>query len=158
LIIVAGLLALWAVATSRWVDRHLSRFIGKALKRCTPIEVRDYASVLKLAGEYSIVELFVERQDWLANKTLRVASLWDEGILVLGIQRKDGTYLGTPCGSTAINPSDSLVVYGRISSLDELDQRRKGWVGNHEHTEAMAERKEIAHNEPPKCFTDGEPD
>lgn len=141
--LLTGLILLWGVASSRWVDHHLSLIIGRALKRYTAIEVRDYASLLNLTGEYVIVELFVETDDWLANKTLSEARLWDEGILVLGIQRSDGSYLGAPVGATSISPGDTLVAYGRIVALEEIDVRRRGWIGEHQHVEAVAEQKDV---------------
>ena len=61
--------------------------------------------------------------DWIEGKTLAESELGGEGIIVLGIKRMDGTYLGAPHGKTLVLPKDVLIVYGRISQVEDLDQR-----------------------------------
>jgi hypothetical protein len=147
LLLAGGLALLWLVASSAWVDRHLSHVIDRALRRYTRLEVQDYASVMHLGGEYRIVELQVAPGDWLANKTLAEARLQDEGITVLGIERTDGTYLGAPDGSTCIGPEDSLLVYGRISTLQDLDTRRATRRGDAQHRLAKRQTARIREQE-----------
>lgn len=132
-LLVSGLAFLWAAATSQWVDRHLSNLIGRALERYTRLDVRDYASMLRLAGEYGVSELQVEAKDWLADRTLRECRLRDEGVMVLGIVRKNGHYLGAPDGGTALHEGDTLILYGRSSALVKLDERQPGESGDAEH-------------------------
>ena len=98
-LLIAGLVILWTLASSLWVDRHLSRLVDTALKRYTHLDVKDYASLMHLAGDYRLVELQVQAEDWIAGKTLAGAELRDEGIVVLGIQRANGTYVGAPQGA-----------------------------------------------------------
>lgn len=141
--LVAGLVVLWTVASSRWVDRRLSRLIDRALKRYGHLDVKDYASLMHLAGDYRLVELEVEPGDWLANKRLADTKLRDEGIIVLGIQRPGGAYLGAPKGRREIEPRDHLILYGRVAALEELDRRRRDWRGDREHQQAVAEQKKI---------------
>jgi hypothetical protein len=52
-----GLVTLWAIASSKIVDRHLSNLISRFLKRFTRLNVQDYASLLHLAGEYKVTEM-----------------------------------------------------------------------------------------------------
>jgi hypothetical protein len=146
-LLIAGLGALWILGTSQWVDRRLSRVISWALSRYTRLEAKDYASLLRLAGEYRVTDLHVEPDDWLADRTLAELKLRDEGIAVLGITRKNGNYLGTPAGSTKIRPHDSLLLYGRASALENLDERRAGVGGDIEHHEAREEQEQIASRE-----------
>jgi hypothetical protein len=141
--LVLGLMVMWRLAMSQWVDQRLSHLIDWALKRYTDLDVRDYASVMHLAGDYRLVELNVRPEDWLAQKTLAESQLRDEGIVVLGIERPDGTYLGAPKGRTQILPEDILLLYGRISTLESLDQRHKDNSGDRAHQEAVAEQKQV---------------
>ena len=142
-LLVAGIVVLWGVASSQWVDRHLSRLISRALKRYTSLEVTDYASLLNLTGEYRISEIHVGPDDWLANKTLDELAVRDEGVAVLGVKREDGTYLGTPKGETPIVPADTLIVYGRESALGKIGKRRTGPQGEREHREAVNEQESV---------------
>lgn len=146
-LLVTGLVALWAIATSRWVDRRLSRLIDRALKRYTQLDVTDYASLMQLVGAYRVVELHVNPEDWIAHKTLTESALRDEGILVLGIQRPNGTYIGTPTGDTQVLPDDTLVLYGRVSALQEIDRRRRDRHGDREHQEAVEEQQQVVAEE-----------
>lgn len=109
-LLITGLLILWSFASSRWVDRHLSNFISKGLKRYTKISVQDFSKLLHLGGEYQVNELQVRRNDWLADKKIAEVRLWEEGVIVLGITRKDGTYIGAPDGDTNIKKNDVLIL------------------------------------------------
>jgi uncharacterized protein with PhoU and TrkA domain len=92
-------------------------------------------------------EVLVNVSDWIANRTLADTELSKEGLLVLGIKRTDGTYLGAPRGSTMILPTDVLIVYGRTIEIESIDQRRKTVKGDQEHVDAMKEQKLILEEE-----------
>ena len=147
LILVGGLAALWVIAASRLIDRWLSRMIGWGLKRWTHLDVRDYAALLNLSGEYRVVELQVKPRDWIANRRLSELKLRDEGVLVLGIHKADGSYIGAPHGHTEITPNDTIVLYGRASVLAELDARRTGAGGDRAHAAAVKAQRAILHEE-----------
>jgi K+/H+ antiporter YhaU regulatory subunit KhtT len=139
-LLVTGIIALWSLANSKWVDRHLSNVISRFLKKYTRLNVQDYASLLHLAGEYQITELHVEHSDWIANKSLAKSKLKEEGVIVLGINREDGNYIGVPDGETKIKPGDILITYGRVQSVAEIDERRVGTKGNREHRQKVEEQ------------------
>ncbi|MFW6133856.1 MAG: TrkA C-terminal domain-containing protein [Planctomycetota bacterium] len=140
-----GVVALWLVSRSRVVDRFISRVIERALRRWTDLDVRDYASLLRLSGPYTVVELHVDPGDWLADKPLRHCDVQGEGVLVLGVLRSDGTYIGAPRGQTEMHAGDTLIVYGRAELLAELDARRAGGAGDRAHEEAVeARQRELA--------------
>lgn len=138
-----GLFALWLLASSRWVERRLNRAISWALRRFSNLQVRDYVAVLNLQSGYAVTELHIEPQDWLADKSLVELSLPKEGVLVLGVSRPDGVYVGAPTAATVIAAGDTLVLYGPIDRLAELDQRRAGHRGETAHQEAVSEHLDV---------------
>lgn len=138
-----GIAALVSVSTSTWVDRHLSNAIAWALKRYTSLEVRDYAALLHVSGEYSISELYVEDDDWMAGKTLVDLRLRDEGVMVLAVNRAGGRFVGAPDGATEVRAGDTLVIYGRSAIIENLDERRQGLGGKIGHVEAVAEQQRV---------------
>jgi K+/H+ antiporter YhaU regulatory subunit KhtT len=146
-VLIAGLTVLWTLAQSQWVDHHLSRMIDWALRRYTRLEVRDFSSLLRLTGDYRVVEIQIEHEDWLANRTLADTRLRAEGVVVLGIQRSDGTYIGVPTSDDEVRPHDVLLLYGRVRALERLDERRRGVAGQREHEEAVAEQERVAAEE-----------
>jgi hypothetical protein len=132
IMLFAGIIFLIIFFSSKLVDRWLSRIINYMLKKYTRLKVADYSGLLHLAGEFEISEIFIEDDDWLADKTLSQLSLPKEGITVLGIERKNGTYLGIPNRDTKISPGDTLIIYGRAPAIVRLSERKKGKEGDFE--------------------------
>ena len=144
-LLVAGLVLLWALATSNWVDRLLSRLVDRALQRFTHLDVGDYEGLLHLAGDYRIVEVQVEAGGWLEDRPLGDLRPGDEGVLVLGVVTTDGEWLGTPAADIRPRQGDTLIVYGRTSAIRNLTQRRAG--DQRAHRDAVAEQARIAEQE-----------
>jgi len=142
-VLLGGLLVLWLIARSRRIDRHLSAVIGRLLRRWTDLDARDYAALLHLSQAYSVMELAVCDEDWVAGRTLGELRLRDEGVVVLGITRADGSYVGVPQFVTPVHAGDTLLAYGRSARLRELDRRPRGPAGDAAHESAAAEEKAI---------------
>lgn len=136
-LLLFGLLLLWALAQSSWVDRHIYTLVNKALKRYSSLQVRDYASLLQLTQDYRVSEYQVGPDDWLAHKPLHQCQLRQEGVIVLAINRATGFFVGAPDADTIIEPDDTLILYGRADSINNLNSRRQGYSGNKEHDEAV---------------------
>ncbi len=148
IVLLVGLLALLFASRSDVVNHTLHRWIARALTRWTDFEVRDLAGLMQISGEYGVSELHVRPEDWLADKTLRELQLREEGAVVLGIRRKDETYIGLPGAATRVRPGDILILYGRAPLLAELDRRRSGAGGDERHRRVVTERRaEQAHPE-----------
>ena len=140
-VLVAGVAVLAALAASRPVDAALTRVIRHALRRWSDIDVRDWSGLLELEGGYTVAELEVEAEDWIAGRALSDLTLRDEGIVVLGIHRRGGGYLGAPDGDHVIRPGDVLTVYGREDRVEEIDRRAHDENGDRAHAEAVAEQR-----------------
>jgi K+/H+ antiporter YhaU regulatory subunit KhtT len=154
LLLLGGLSLLWVVASNKHVERRLSQVLEKILSRHTGLEIQDYASLLHLAGDYHVSEIMCKEEDWMEGHTLAELALRNEGIIVLGITRDDGTYIGVPKGPTRVRANDTLILYGRASTLCALDQRRKDPQGEQAHQRAVAEQQEterIEHERDPEA-------
>lgn len=142
-ILAFGLVLLWVIFNSRWIERHMNRIIAWALKTFTDLDVRDYVALLELSSGYAVSEMLVEPKDWLAEKTLAELRLSDEGILILGVRPREGKFYGTPRGDSIIHPGDTLIVYGHLDDIARLDQRRAGRAGDKDHLHAVEEQEEF---------------
>ncbi|MEM7130324.1 MAG: TrkA C-terminal domain-containing protein [Chloroflexota bacterium] len=142
-VLAAALLILWLIIGTKWVDQRLSVLITWMLDRYTDLDIRDYTSLMQLAGDYRIVEMEIEDDDWIAGLTLGEAKLRAEGVIVLGVNQLDADYLGVPTGNTCIEPGDVLIAYGRLSTLEALDRRRKSILSQLEHAEAVVKQREV---------------
>lgn len=145
--LLGGLIVLLLLARSPWVDRKLGRIIGAALRRFTDLDVRDYAGMLRLSGDYAVSELYVQPDDWIADKPLAELDLPHEGVLVLGIVGSNGRYLGAPTGKSAAQAGDTLIVYGRLGVLADIDERHAGHEGERAHAKAVAEQRDMEQQE-----------
>jgi hypothetical protein len=146
-LLVTGIVLLWTFASSRWVDQRISNLVSKALKRYTHLGIQDFAKLLHLAGDYQVTELQVRSGDWMAGKTLSELGLRNEGIMVLGVTRLDGRYIGAPDGGTAIHENDVLILYGRAGVLKDLDDRKPGFMGFVAHQQQVADQQKVARKE-----------
>ena len=143
LVLVGGLAVVLMIARSGWVDRHLTRFIAASITRYTSLEARDYASLLNLSNGFTVAELHIESDDWVARCTLAELHLHEEGIAVLGLQRgMSDAYVGVPIDETPVLPGDTMVVYGQASQIAELDSRKSGSSGDQAHERAVTEHLE----------------
>lgn len=139
LVLAAGITLLIFSAYSGFIDRKLSKFIEKLLKKYTYLDVKDYYSLLNLEGDYRVSELKVEEGDWVDQNSLKNLKLDEEGVLVLGIKRPNGEYIGAPYGKTEIKIGDILILYGESSGLKNLEKRKKGETGDEQHDDAVSE-------------------
>ena len=150
-VLFIGLAALWIITTQKWFDETIEAAISWSLRKWTTLDVRDYVSLLHLADGYVVLEIVVNDGDWVGEKPLAESQLALEGVLVLGIHRANGNYVGSPNGNTKISVGDNLTVYGPIERLEELDLRKKGYFGDRAHQiacETQEEAKKKQEDEP----------
>ncbi len=138
--LLGGVVVIWLLAKSKRLDHYLGNVIKWALSRWTDLDARDYASLLHLSGRYRVMEIQVRPGDWLVGKKLKDCDLHEEGVTVLGIIRDDGSYIGVPKSTTEIYSGDTLILYGRSQSLQELDKRRADTAGDQSHERAVDEQ------------------
>jgi hypothetical protein len=146
-ILLGSIILLWNMANSEWFDQKMSNLVSRYLKRYTDIDVNDYASLLHLSGEYRISEIYIDKDHWLANRTIRTTQVRDEGIIILAITRDNGTYLGAPQADTKIKVGDLLILYGRAKAMAALEKRLKDKRGYVEHKKLVEEQQKVVDQE-----------
>lgn len=145
--IVIVAVMVWVIGMSARFDRFMTRWIQWALRRWTEVDVRDFNALLHLSGDYGVMELHVKKGDWIAGRQLKDLRLASEGVLVLGIQRTTGKYIGAPRGQTTVEAGDDLLVYGRSERLSELDRRPTGSEGSRKHVDAVVDQANVRREE-----------
>ena len=133
LIVVAGMSIIWWAIRSKWVDRSLSKIIDKMLRRYTDLEIKDFAAILHLKDDYKITEKRIDTDDWMANRKLLELRLREEGITVLGINRNNSDYFGSPSGDFVLLPNDVVTIYGKSNGLKSVSNRKKNNKAKNEH-------------------------
>lgn len=136
-----GMAVLWILSSSKWLERGMNRIMEWALRRWTDLDTIDYSGLLNLEGEYSVKKIVLQENDWLVGKALEECKLFEEGVTILGIYRKDNHFLGAPKSSTELYEGDTLVLYGRGKRLQELSKRQSDPEGEAAHREAVSDQE-----------------
>ncbi len=142
LIIIAGMAFIFWAIRSKMVDRALSKLINKLLRKYTDLEVHDFAAVLHLKDDYKISEARVEPDGWMCHRTLQELDLRQEGITILGVDRKGHGYFGSPSGTFKILPEDRVTLYGKADGIQNLYNRKKDHYAHLEHDKMVAEEQQ----------------
>ena len=126
LMMVVGLIIMVRIAHSAWFGRFITPVIRRALARSSVVQLHDYAQLLGLQDGYSVVEILLHEDDWVRGFSLRTLRLTDEGVLVLGMVKADGRFIGGPSPEAIGEAGDTLIVYGPARQIQELANRRAG--------------------------------
>jgi hypothetical protein len=121
--LVVGTIVIVLFLRSRWFKRGLSPVLARLLTETTTLNRNEYAHLLELQEDYRVSELTVSEDGWLSHESLRDLRPADEGVVVLGITRQDGSYASPPDLDTLLSPGDVLTVYGQQNRLAELSTR-----------------------------------
>jgi hypothetical protein len=137
--LLAGGLAVivWAGKSER-LDRLSRPLIERWLRRTAAFELHDYAGLLHLREDWRVIEAKVLGGSYLASDTLGGLGLREENVLVLGVERGAGGYLGAPRRTFRAEPGDVLILYGQSDRLDEIAGRRAGDARAHREAERDA--------------------
>jgi len=108
--LAAVLLALWFVALNPFADRVMCGVIGRLLARTEGFGGRKPARLLQLPAGHGVTQILVHPQSGLAGQQLR--ELVSNGVVILGLQREDGSYIDLPGDGEEIRPADEIFVYG----------------------------------------------
>lgn len=150
-VLVVGLLLVLVLVRSDRVARFLRRRLERLLAGWTAADIRDYTRLLGITEQYAVQESVVAPDDWLAGRELRDLDLPGEGVVVLGVRRHGGAYLGAPGAGTRLDAGDVVLLYGHEDQLadlgtrpagDEGEQRRSHSVHEHERRRAREEQQE----------------
>ncbi|MDQ7013446.1 MAG: TrkA C-terminal domain-containing protein [Planctomycetota bacterium] len=116
-IVLGGVLALFVFFNARPIRAVLDWSIRQSLKRAGIVRPIDYDLMLRVMDGFAVAEMRVAAESDLVGRSLRESGLRDRGVLVLGISRNTGAYVGTPGPDDRLQPGDTLLVYGQEAAL-----------------------------------------
>jgi NhaP-type Na+/H+ and K+/H+ antiporter len=147
-VIVVAVGGLGYLTRTRLFERHITSLLARLLDRYSELDLHDFHHMMRIGGEYAVVELAVQEGDWLAGKTLAELHLPDEGVLVLALARADGLFLGAPQRATEVHTGDTVYLYGRSAVIASLDDRPDSPRGDLAHERAVAEQEQLLSDYP----------
>jgi hypothetical protein len=117
-LIVGVLAALWLVISTAMFRSIVDRSLKFALKRTGALRRGlDHEVVLRLHAGYAVSEVALQEGMPLVGRRLDDARFGERGLVVLGLARADGSYVGAPRGDTACRATDVLTLYGRDADV-----------------------------------------
>ena len=114
---VVGLIVIWLLLHSKPAEAAIDWGIRLSLRKVGHINPVDYAQMLRVHAGYSVGELIAEPENPIVGLRLQESRPGDKGILILGIERTNGDWIGAPNKDTRIESGDKLIVYGRDEAL-----------------------------------------
>ncbi len=88
----------------------MCNFIGRLLARTESFGGRKPARLLQLAAGHGVTQILVHPENGLAGRQLR--ELVSNGVMILSLQREDGTYINLPRDGEEVRPADEIFFYG----------------------------------------------
>jgi hypothetical protein len=123
LVLAGGLFALWLLTTWQALDRLISRLLERLLRRWTDLDTHDYHALLRISSDYLVQQITVRSDAVIVGHSLAEARDRVPGLVLLGIEHADGSYVGAPSVDTTIRAGDTLTVYGHTDALEALEAR-----------------------------------
>jgi hypothetical protein len=139
-LLLAGMAVLLLFVHTRVANLVIESATKAALRRFTTLDTRDFAPLLRFDSDFAVTEFHTDEGEWLVDRSLADLRLTKEGVVVLGLHRGDGTFIGAPTGDTKIHAGDFILAYGRAPVLRELANRRST-EGDAAHELAVSEHK-----------------
>ncbi|WP_193214366.1 TrkA C-terminal domain-containing protein [Luteolibacter marinus] len=126
LLFLAGAVAFGLALNIKLVKRPLDALMCRMLTRAGVIRALDYEVLLHVKEGFSVSEVEMWEGHPYAGKALHESRPSDDGLVILGIHRADGTFAGAPDKHVVIHPGDVVMVYGSdlaVKAMREGDAR-----------------------------------
>ncbi len=140
-LIAGGSLAIFLLTRIPLFDKAVSWFVQRTIGKNTRLYRKDYDSLLFLAKDYEIVKMQARIGSWLCDRPLKDLRLSEEGVLVIGVRRSDGYFIGSPRGDTVLYAGDEVILYGREELLIQIFERPLGTEGDEAHRENVERQR-----------------
>lgn len=111
--IALGILVLALFFNLRVVSEPLDRLMRRTLEKAGMVRVMDYDYLLNLQDGFCVYDGEIHDDHPWVGKELWEVRPADVGVIVLGIYRDKGDFVGAPQKDTVIEKGDVLMVYGR---------------------------------------------
>ncbi len=119
-LLLAAAVAVGLLFNVRWVKEPMDALMRRTLRRAGLMQVLDYEVLLRLKEGYSVCEVEIPAGHPFCDQPLSISRPSDRGLVVLGVHRPGGNFVGVPDGDTVLEAGDLLIVYGSESATEAL--------------------------------------
>ncbi|MGB0775192.1 MAG: TrkA C-terminal domain-containing protein [Akkermansiaceae bacterium] len=119
-LIVVGASLLYVLSHIGPVRRSMDAMMKFSLARVGAVRAVDYDSLLNVQDGFLVSDVHIDDEHPLAEMALKASRPSDHGIVILGIHKKDGSFVGAPGKHDHIHAGDRIMVYGSEESVDKM--------------------------------------
>lgn len=120
LLVVALAVAAGLLLNVGFIKRPLDALMRRFLTKVGVMRALDYEVLLHVDEGFSVSEVELEEDHPFAGKALRDSRPGDRGIVVLGIHRSEGDFIGAPDREQRLLSGDVVMVYGSDTNVREM--------------------------------------
>ena len=115
-----GAAMLYFLMNTSFVRKPLDLLMRFWLERAGVVRALDYELLLNVQHGYSVSDFHIEAGHPFAEKALFESRPNDQGIVVLGVSKQDGRFVGTPGKDEVLEAGDTVMVYGCEEAVDKM--------------------------------------
>ncbi len=116
-LLLGAIVFFWLLTRFKPIVRLIDWSIASTLARTGRVIAVDYDHLLRIKEGYYVSDVMVEAGSALIGRRLAECRPRRDGVVLLGIVREDGEYIGVPDGETEVSLGDQLIVYGRDTDV-----------------------------------------
>jgi len=119
-IVLLSILVLYVLASTGFIRRPLDGMMRYSLERAGVVRALDYELLLKVEHGYCVSDFKIGKDHPFEGKALYESRPNDQGIVILGITKAHGSFVGTPNKNEILQSGDTLMVYGSEEAVDKM--------------------------------------
>tara|TARA_R110002096_G_scaffold31754_1_gene92808 strand:+ start:2258 stop:2998 length:741 start_codon:yes stop_codon:yes gene_type:complete len=104
----------------KFLQRLLDKVLRFTLRRVGMVRAFDYELLLRVRDGYCVSEIELLEDNPVTGKSIGETRPADSGVIILGIEKENGTYLGAPGPQDRMETGDVMMVYGKEESVHEI--------------------------------------
>lgn len=120
LLIIASVVAIGLLLNVSFIKKPLDSLMTRALKRSGMVRALDYDVLLRVKQGFSVAEVELFDGHPFVGYELGESRPADRGIVILGIHRKEGGFVGAPGRHEQLGTGDLIMVYGSDRDVRRL--------------------------------------
>ena len=119
-IVLLSILVLYILASTGFIRRPMDALMKYSLERAGVVRALDYELLLNVEHGYCVSDFKIAAGHQFEGKPLHESRPNDHGIVILGVTKADGSFVGTPNKCEVLRPGDTLMVYGSEEAVDKM--------------------------------------
>lgn len=119
-IVLLSILVLYVLASTGFIRRPMDALMRYSLEKAGVVRALDYELLLNVEHGYCVSDFKIGKDHPFEGKALHESRPNDLGIVILGITKPNGSFVGTPNKDEVLESGDTLMVYGSEDAVDKV--------------------------------------